>query len=297
MAQSVVCASCGAKIKAGRARCLRCGVQLPAVVAPSDGTRPSWKENHGLILAGAAVLVLPVVFLAMSMRGSPDSPSPAAPVSPPPPQQARKPDSAIGPTLVARPFLDSARAVQTASAAGSLDGAVDRFREAVQQNPDDAESLNNLGLALVQAGQTTQALPHLERATKSFPGVWEYRFNLARAYSQMEQWSRAAAEYRAALELFPDDFATHYNLGIALHRQGDEEAAVAEYRRAIELGPLEPSFHLALGISHERLKRPLDAADAYRQYLTMAPTAQDAEKVKAKIAALTASTDKSAATP
>jgi Flp pilus assembly protein TadD len=113
----------------------------------------------------------------------------------------------------------------------------------------------------------------------------------------MEQWSRAAAEYRAALELFPDDFATHYNLGIALHRQGDEEAAVAEYRRAIELGPLEPSFHLALGISHERLKRPLDAADAYRQYLTMAPTAQDAEKVKAKIAALTASTDKSAATP
>jgi Flp pilus assembly protein TadD len=268
------------------------------VVAPSGpSTRRSWKENHGLILAGAAVIVLPVIFLAMSMGGTPDSPSPATSVPAPQSQRAGKPDSATGPTLVARAFLDSARAVQAASAAGDLDGAVERFREAVQQNPDDAESLNNLGLALVRAGQTTQALPHLERATKSFPGVWEYRFNLARVYSQMEQWSRAAAEYRAAIELFPDDYATHYNLGMALHRQGDEEAAVAEYRRAIELGPLEPSFHLALGISHERLKRPYEAADAYRRYLTMAPTAPDADKVKAKIAALTASTDKTGATP
>ena len=82
-----------------------------------------------------------------------------------------------------------------------------------------------------------------------------------------------------------------------MHRQGDEEAAVAEYRRAIELAPLEPSFSLALGISYERLKRPFDAADAYRHYLEMAPSAPDADRVKAKIAALTASSAKNGATP
>lgn len=298
MAQSIVCASCGARIKVGRARCLRCGVQLPTLVATSSqGAGFNWRGHRGLILAGVGVVALPLIFLVVSPPGS--ATNPPSPVAVQSPQRTQTPKSApsASPTLVARPFLDSSRAAQAVAAAGNLDGALERFREAVQQNPDDAESLNNLGLALVHAGETKQALPHLERATKSFPGVWEYRFNLARAYSQMQHWSRAAAEYRAALELFPDDYATHYNLGVALHRQGDEEGAVAEYRRAIELAPLEPSFSLALGISYERLKRPFDAADAYRHYLEMAPSAPDADRVNAKIAALTASSARNGATP
>jgi tetratricopeptide (TPR) repeat protein len=190
------------------------------------------------------------------------------------------------PPVAVRPFLDSSRGEPIARGSGDVASEVERFREAVQGDPDDGQSLNALGQALVRAGRPGEAIQYLQRAVTGYPNVWDYRFNLARAYSQMENWTRAIPEYEAALALSPDDSAALYNLGSALHHQGREDEAIARYQRAIELAPAEPSVHLALGISYERLKRPREAADAYRRYLELAPDALDADRVKTHIQAL-----------
>jgi len=283
MAGAVVCLACGAKIKAGRERCLRCGEALPAQVPPSDELRLS---ERGPLLIGGTVVSLLVLAAAMFFRGPAMQPSLGPAGLPVASQPVGTP--AAAPPIVVRPFFDSSHAGQIADGTGDIASTVERLRKAVQNNPDDGQSLNDLGLALVRAGRPVEALQHLGRAATINPGVWEYRFDLARAYSQIENWTRAITEYEAAVALSPDDYATLYNLGLALHWQGREEDAIARFQRAIELAPAEPSFQLALGVSYEGLKRPLEAANAYRRYLELAPAnAPEADSVKARIQALT----------
>jgi Flp pilus assembly protein TadD len=112
--------------------------------------------------------------------------------------------------------------------------------------------------------------------------VWAYRFNLAHAHGQRGDWSQAADDYRQARNLFPDDYVTHFNLGMALHKLGTRKLRlrVSQRRGACTS---EPSFHLSLGISYEQMNLIDQAAKSYEQYLALAPSAPDADKVKARI--------------
>ena len=53
--------------------------------------------------------------------------------------------------------------------------------------------------------------------------------------------------------------------------------------RALNWHRAEPSFHLSLGISYEQLNLPDEAVKSYEQYLALAPSTPDADKVKARI--------------
>ena len=83
---------------------------------------------------------------------------------------------------------------------------------------------------------------------------------------------------------------TTFNLALTLHKKGDDAAAVPEYQKAVALNPEDASFRMALAISLEALQKKQDAAAAYSEYLRLAPTAPDADKVKARIALLTGQT-------
>ena len=55
----------------------------------------------------------------------------------------------------------------------------------------------------------------------------------------------------------------------------------------INLQPEDASFRKALGLSYERLQKPAEAAAAYQEYLRLSPAAEDADRVRARIAELT----------
>ena len=192
------------------------------------------------------------------------------------------------PEPAARPFLEPAGAGSIAYAAGDYDAALARYMEAVRRNPDDAESLSNLGQVLVRLNRTAESIPYYERAVAILPGRWAYHFNLARALGLLNRHAEAVAGYRRAQELFPDDYVTTFNLAMALHRKGDEVAAVEQYQKAILLQPEDASFRKALGISLEQLQKASEAAAAYSEYLRLAPSAPDADMVRARIAQLQA---------
>jgi tetratricopeptide (TPR) repeat protein len=208
---------------------------------------------------------------------------------------ARPAESAVAtPTPDAeRPFLEAAGKGSIAYNAGDYASALARYEEAVKQNPQDAESLSNLGQVLVRMQRTAEAVPYFERATALNPQRWAYRFNLARAHALLQHWDDAIASYRQAQTLFPDDYATTFNLALTMHKKGDDAGAVAEYKKAIALNPGDASFRMALAISYEALQQTSEAAGQYAEYLRLSPLAADADKVRAKIAQLTGT----AATP
>ena len=107
---------------------------------------------------------------------------------------------------------DFARAGAAAFTAGDFEGARQHYEAALEEWPDDAQTLNDVGQALVRLGDVSGAIVNFERAVRLAPAKWAYRFNLAHAAGLLSQWERAIADYHEAATLFPTDYATQFDL-------------------------------------------------------------------------------------
>lgn len=287
-AAAIICAACGAKVKSGRIKCLRCGQRL---VARQDAPAPRpfpWK-TFGLVSGLVALGGVAVVLASRSTPSVPSTTSPgvgaarvlntASARSTPASRTANEPDLAGG-------AVSDVIGGERAYASGNIDASVQQLQTAVEADPSDVRALNDLGQVLVRTGRAREAVIYLDKAVSLKPDSWAYQFNRARAYAELQEWGRAVEGYRAAGRLFPDDYATQYNLAKALQASGDIGAALAAYEKAIQLAPGQSDFQLSYGLALETAKRPQDAAAAYRRYLELEPDSAQAEKVKAHLAGL-----------
>jgi tetratricopeptide (TPR) repeat protein len=287
VAAAVICAACGAKVKSGRVKCLRCGESLVARQdAPARRQYP-WK-TMGLIggcvaLAGVAIVVTGRSASAPHRgRSAATGASQVLDVTPASSTSGPKTPDPNPATAAVSHLL----AGQHAYASGDIDTSARQLQAAVDANPNDVRALNDLGQVLIRNGRARDALVYLDRAVELKPDAWAYQFNRARAHAQLEEWGPAIDGYRAAAQLFPDDYATQYNLAKALQASGDIGAALPAYERAIALAPGQSDFQLSYGVALETAKRPQDAAAAYRHYLELEPDSPQAEKVRAHLAVL-----------
>lgn len=291
MAQTVLCTSCGAKFAANRDRCPKCRASILREDPAAQAAQSKRLARATGIVAGVFVLAVGGLWITQGSEpaASTTTTKPVDPLAKRREAAATRPgaSSSIAEDPNARPFLDPSGKGAVAYQSGDYAGALARYEDAVKQNPNDAESLSNIGQVLVKLGRTAEAIPYYERAASLNPDRWAYRFNLARALGLLQKWDESVASYRQAQRLFPDDYVTTFNLALALHKKGDDAAAVEQYKRAIALNPGEASFRMALAISYEALQQKSEAAGQYSEYLRLSPLAADAEKVRNKIAQLT----------
>jgi len=296
MARAIVCANCGSKIRADRERCPRCR----AVLQTPDPARAVAESRRLARVAGVIVGIFVLSLGALWLMGEPARTprairAPGNPLAP----RLTPTDRQPVPTAPHRevPFLEPAGAAHLAYGAGDLASALVQYQAAVEKNPNDAEALSNLGQVLVKLNRPAEAIPYYQRAIAIIPDRWAYQFNLARALGLVGRMDESIATYRRAQQLFPDDYVTIFNLALALHKGGDDAAAVDQYQKAIALQPDEASFRMALANSYERLRKANEAVAAYQEYLRLSPDAPDADKVRARIAQLTAAPDSTATRP
>ncbi len=130
-----------------------------------------------------------------------------------------------------------------------------------ERSPEVATVLNNLGLALVEAGQLEAALEHQNRALeirravldRDHADIGQSLANLASLHYSLGEYPTSVRFGEEALELLrpalgeedPDVASTWNNLGLALDAVGQEENAGACHRRALDirekvLGPVHP---------------------------------------------------------
>jgi len=271
----VICAACGARIKANRERCLRCEELLVAWQKPE--LLPSWLQRVGggtLVFGILAVVIL--LFAVMMSIDSRSRQANAASVSRPVRPSSQGANSAIEPVA----SLDTARRGTVDLARADASALRARYEEQLSKNPADPEVLNNLGLTLERLGQVDDAIARFESALRTDPLNFAYHFNLAHASSLRRDWDRSVGEYRLASSRLPSDYAARYNLGMALYLKGDAASAIPELQKGIETAPGVPAFHLALGACYEKLARMSEALHEYQTYLAMAPSAPDADRVR-----------------
>jgi tetratricopeptide (TPR) repeat protein len=125
--------------------------------------------------------------------------------------------------------------------------AIREFKAELQLTPQDVLTNLRLGMALVEAGRTSEALPYLQIARAAEPPPAEAFVYLGRSYLALNRAAESVEAFRRALSLAAtmrsDDPLVgniHYQLALALRQAGNEaeasthfeQAKAASYRRA-----------------------------------------------------------------
>src|SRR2546429_2710564 len=125
---------------------------------------------------------------------------------------------------------------------GKVEESIGELREAVRLEPQNAQAIYQLGLALGRAGRKDEAVAELQkgralvsaddRKQNADLDVAEGRVALGKG-----QFEEAMAKFKHALQLEPDSSDAQHLLGTVLEKQGDAEGAASAYRKALELNP------------------------------------------------------------
>ncbi|HZO43495.1 MAG TPA: tetratricopeptide repeat protein [Methylomirabilota bacterium] len=127
---------------------------------------------------------------------------------------------------------------------GNFPRAVDHFQQYVERFPNDVEGLNNLGVALVNARRTKEALVHLHRGLRIQPRHAQLHVSLAYAYRDLGDLPRAMSLYRDAVKLKYDMPQAWFGIARVNLESGNRDAAHKAWGL---LGQLEPGLAGQIG--------------------------------------------------
>jgi len=111
------------------------------------------------------------------------------------------------------------------------------FRHALKVTTDNDVARNNLGVALLDSGQTNAAMAEFQAAVQLSPDAFEAHENIGNILANRGDIDAAMREYRETIRLKPNQAEAHNNLGILLTTKGQTDEALTEYQEAIRLNP------------------------------------------------------------
>ncbi|MEM8558757.1 MAG: tetratricopeptide repeat protein [Bacteroidota bacterium] len=163
------------------------------------------------------------------------------------------------------------RQAQQAHQRGRLRQAADRYRDVLRLAPGHADAAHFLGLALAQAGQPAEALPHLRQAAAALPHRPDVLTNLGEVERRSGDLEAAARSYHQALRLDARFAPAHYNLANVLKATGALGEAVRHYEQAIRYAPTHAGAFYNLGNTLMELARYASAERAFREAVRLRP--------------------------
>jgi tetratricopeptide (TPR) repeat protein len=136
---------------------------------------------------------------------------------------------------------------------------------------DSATTRALLGRALMNEGNFTGALVHLQSALQSDPTNIAARSFLVATLLKQNRSTEAAQIAGDAVRDHPDEALCRFDLAAVLEKQDQLSAALEQARRAVELAPDNPDVRLRLASLLFRLRRQAETIAACREALRLAP--------------------------
>jgi serine/threonine protein kinase/Flp pilus assembly protein TadD len=107
----------------------------------------------------------------------------------------------------------------------ATDDAIKAFQKVLELDPNDAETLNQLGYYYSAQGDFPQAIEYLKRYAATCPGDANPFDSMAELYMRMGRFDDATAKYKEALEARPDFDASYFGLAYVASLQEDYSGA------------------------------------------------------------------------
>jgi tetratricopeptide (TPR) repeat protein len=154
---------------------------------------------------------------------------------------------------------------------GHLAAAENLCRQVLQVTPDQAETLQTLGVIVFQAGRAAEGIDLVREAIAAKGNVALFHSNLCELLRRAKRLDEAVAAGRQAIALAPNLAQAHNNLGIAYFERKEYAAAQECYRRALALAPDLAEMHGNLGNALQAEGKFDEAVEAYRQAIALKP--------------------------
>lgn len=138
-------------------------------------------------------------------------------------------------------------------------------------NPDSADALYNLGLALNLQGRIEDAVFNFLKALELNPRDGSTLYNLGCIYRSQGQDEKAIDFFRRTLEIEPSNASAYNNLGIVLNATGRSEEALTYYKKALAVNPNAADVYTNLGCAFRQLQRIDEAVKSFKKAIAIEP--------------------------
>jgi Tfp pilus assembly protein PilF len=185
---------------------------------------------------------------------------------------------------VPKPALDLYYKGTEAARKNENERAADFFKLAVGSYPNFTAALSELGITYLKLKRPEKAAESLSAALKLAPEDHGTLLAYGRALLELRRPAEAEEQFRKALRKHAASPSAHLYLGMILLGRRELEEAERELRAATGAGGAEAArAHYYLGGIYWELKQYKRAADEMETYLKLAPSAPEAERLRATI--------------
>ena len=133
------------------------------------------------------------------------------------------------------------------------------WQDTVLKAPHFSSAWHNLGLSLINARRSSEALPFLLQACKLEPNDAHTNSSLGGVLVELGEYELAKPHLAFAVQGNPKDHAALRNSGIRLLDTGNAAESIAYFQRAIQLTPTDPELKMSQ-VAALILERRYDAA-------------------------------------
>lgn len=151
--------------------------------------------------------------------------------------------------------------------AGDYAAARSLLEAATRSDPQNPDGYGFLGLFLLRAGLTDDAIDALRMAVKLSPGIPEGHIFLAEALRTTGALGEALEHVKTAISLDPSSVTAQVRLGRIYASQGNADAALGAFRAAYALDPQDFEAALALGSALGRAGQPRESISIFQVLL------------------------------
>jgi len=143
------------------------------------------------------------------------------------------------------------------------------WRTTIQRNPSSWLARMNLGNALLDEGESKDAISQMQEAIRLKPDYADAHYNFGIALLNKNQSGEAISQFQEAIRLKPDFADAHIDFGVALLNQGRTDEAISQFQEAIRLDPDYAEAHMNLGIALLNQGRTDVAIDQYQEAIRL----------------------------
>lgn len=130
------------------------------------------------------------------------------------------------------------------------------YRQKLEQSPNDAPTLTNLGAVLQKQNKYDEALRYYSQAGQLDPANITTRLNVGTLYQQQKSYDSAIAAYDSILTLYPDNKDANIYKAQCLAAQGQNDAALEIFNKILHANPTDKDVKAQIFDSLKASKTP-----------------------------------------
>jgi tetratricopeptide (TPR) repeat protein len=156
---------------------------------------------------------------------------------------------------------------------GDYPDAIDSLKQALNQDAQDNEATQLLGLSYYLAGNPSSAIPYLEKVQTWYPRAnVDASYILGQCYIQTKDYPHARQAFAKMFDLPAESAGSYLLTARMLFRQEFEPVALEYAQKAVALDPRLPRAHFLLGEIHLFESKVPEAVSDFQAELALNPS-------------------------